>query len=271
MNMQIKIWLKSKHCTFSFNEPGSHLDSRTRVEVLAESTREANARYFASPDEVPSRCLTQGRSTILEARYLVLVAIGQEKAPAVAAMVEGPVTPCAGLGLAAGIPGAAVVRTRQPPRDWGRRRAERPPDAVEPVVRSGYPCRTRALAWSSTRQARMKCPSARCVSMTQRRVLASCPRRTAATYVRANVLPEDVTSLKPGQKVEFGIIEGRKGEQALSVRAHRRAPVPVEGAAEEARADGDHHRGPHQACSTVWAMATVTVVTPRRRAPSRSP
>ena len=37
-------------------------------------------------------------------------------------------------------------------------------------------------------------------------------------YVRANVLPEDVTSLKPGQKVEFGIIEGRKGEQALSVR-----------------------------------------------------
>jgi len=37
-------------------------------------------------------------------------------------------------------------------------------------------------------------------------------------YVRANVLPEGVTSLQPGQKVEFGIIEGRRGEQALSVR-----------------------------------------------------
>lgn len=37
-------------------------------------------------------------------------------------------------------------------------------------------------------------------------------------YVRANVLPAGVTSLKVGQKVEFGIIEGRKGEQALSVR-----------------------------------------------------
>ena len=36
-------------------------------------------------------------------------------------------------------------------------------------------------------------------------------------YVRANVLPEDVTSLKPGQKVEFGIIDGKRGEQALSV------------------------------------------------------
>lgn len=37
-------------------------------------------------------------------------------------------------------------------------------------------------------------------------------------FVRANVLPAGVTTLKPGQKVEFGVIEGRKGEQALSVR-----------------------------------------------------
>ncbi|MGA4507972.1 cold-shock protein [Propionibacteriaceae bacterium G1746] len=36
-------------------------------------------------------------------------------------------------------------------------------------------------------------------------------------YVRANALPAGVTSLKAGQKVEFGIIEGRRGEQALSV------------------------------------------------------
>lgn len=92
-----------------FNEPGSHLDSRTRVEVLAESTREANARYFASPDEVPSRCLTQGLGTILEARHLVLVAIGQEKAPAVAAMVEGPVTPLCPASVLQRHPRAAVV------------------------------------------------------------------------------------------------------------------------------------------------------------------
>lgn len=37
-------------------------------------------------------------------------------------------------------------------------------------------------------------------------------------YVRANALPEGVTALKPGQRVEFGVIEGRKGQQALSVR-----------------------------------------------------
>lgn len=36
-------------------------------------------------------------------------------------------------------------------------------------------------------------------------------------YVRANVLPDGVTSLKPGQRVEFGVVEGRRGEQALSL------------------------------------------------------
>lgn len=37
-------------------------------------------------------------------------------------------------------------------------------------------------------------------------------------FVRANVLPQGVTSLKAGQKVEFGVMDGRRGEQALSVR-----------------------------------------------------
>lgn len=36
-------------------------------------------------------------------------------------------------------------------------------------------------------------------------------------YVRADALPKGVTALKPGQRVEFGIVEGRKGDQALSV------------------------------------------------------
>ena len=37
-------------------------------------------------------------------------------------------------------------------------------------------------------------------------------------YVRSNALPDGVTALKPGQKVEFGVVEGRRGEQALSLR-----------------------------------------------------
>ena len=75
-----------------FNEPGSSLASRTRVKTLTEPTRADNARFFASPDEVPMHCITQGIGTILDARHLVLLAFGDAKADAVASAVEGPVT-----------------------------------------------------------------------------------------------------------------------------------------------------------------------------------
>lgn len=75
-----------------FNEPGSSLSSRSRIKTLTARTRRDNARFFATPDEVPRHVLTQGIGTILDARHLVLVAFGAEKATAVAAAVEGPVT-----------------------------------------------------------------------------------------------------------------------------------------------------------------------------------
>jgi glucosamine-6-phosphate deaminase len=75
-----------------FNEPGSALRSRTRVKRLSERTRADNARFFDSPDEVPTHCVTQGLGTILEARRLVLVASGPGKAPAMAAALEGPLS-----------------------------------------------------------------------------------------------------------------------------------------------------------------------------------
>jgi CspA family cold shock protein len=37
-------------------------------------------------------------------------------------------------------------------------------------------------------------------------------------YVRGSALPEGVATLKPGTRVEFGIVQGRRGDQALSVR-----------------------------------------------------
>ncbi|MGY1733321.1 glucosamine-6-phosphate deaminase [Geodermatophilus sp. SYSU D01045] len=73
-----------------FNEPASSFASRTRLTTLAPRTRADNARFFASPDEVPLHGLTQGLGTILEARRLLLVAQGGAKAEAVAAAVEGP-------------------------------------------------------------------------------------------------------------------------------------------------------------------------------------
>jgi glucosamine-6-phosphate deaminase len=75
-----------------FNEPGSSLASRTRVKTLTRQTREDNARFFDSIDDVPHHVLTQGLGTILEAGHLVLIAAGASKAPAVASAAEGPVS-----------------------------------------------------------------------------------------------------------------------------------------------------------------------------------
>ena len=83
-----------------FNEPCSSLASRTRIKTLTPQTREDNARFFDSLDEVPHHVITQGIGTILEARHLVLLATGSGKAEAVAATVEGP--------LAALVPASAL-------------------------------------------------------------------------------------------------------------------------------------------------------------------
>jgi glucosamine-6-phosphate deaminase len=74
-----------------FNEPMSSLASRTRIKTLTAQTRRDNARFFAGLDEVPEHVLTQGLGTIRQARHLLLLGLGEAKADAVAAAVEGPV------------------------------------------------------------------------------------------------------------------------------------------------------------------------------------
>ena len=76
----------------AFNEPTSSLGSRTRIKTLAKQTIDDNARFFNNPKEVPIYAITMGVGTILEARKILLLANGPNKAAAVAAAVEGPVT-----------------------------------------------------------------------------------------------------------------------------------------------------------------------------------
>lgn len=76
----------------AFNEPTSSLGSRTRIKTLAKQTILDNARYFERPEDVPIYAITMGVGTILEARKILILANGRYKAPAVAAMIEGPVT-----------------------------------------------------------------------------------------------------------------------------------------------------------------------------------
>ena len=76
----------------AFNEPGSSLASLTRLKTLNGHTRAANARFFATPEEVPRHVLTQGLGTVLRSRHLLLLATGADKAEAVALATEGPVS-----------------------------------------------------------------------------------------------------------------------------------------------------------------------------------
>jgi glucosamine-6-phosphate deaminase len=75
----------------AFNEPTSSLASRTRIKTLSAASRAANQPAFGT-DPVPGHVITMGIATILGARRCVLLAHGARKAPALAAMVEGPVT-----------------------------------------------------------------------------------------------------------------------------------------------------------------------------------
>jgi len=76
----------------AFNEPTSSLASRTRLKTLAQQTINDNARFFDKAEDVPIYGITMGVGTILEARKLVLVANGENKADAIAKAIEGPVT-----------------------------------------------------------------------------------------------------------------------------------------------------------------------------------
>lgn len=72
-----------------FNEPTSSLRSRTRVKTLTQTTVEDNSRFFGPDEFQPRLAITMGIETILEARRVVLLATGDNKADAVAASVEG--------------------------------------------------------------------------------------------------------------------------------------------------------------------------------------
>ncbi len=75
-----------------FNEPGSSLGSLTRVKTLTEKTIQDNARFFPSIDDVPRLAITMGIGTILHAAHCLLLASGANKADAIKAACEGPVT-----------------------------------------------------------------------------------------------------------------------------------------------------------------------------------
>lgn len=75
-----------------FNEPGTSFDITTHVVDLAASTIAANARFFDDASQVPKQAISMGIASIMKSKEIVLMAYGKEKAEAVKAMLEGPVT-----------------------------------------------------------------------------------------------------------------------------------------------------------------------------------
>ncbi len=72
-----------------FNEPADALIVPTHVTGLTRSTIEANARFFASIDDVPTQALTMGIGSIMRAKKIIILANGKAKAAAVAKLLEG--------------------------------------------------------------------------------------------------------------------------------------------------------------------------------------
>ncbi len=75
-----------------FNEPLSPLFSRTRAVPLTKTTYEQNSPLFDKPEDMPMRAITMGVGTVLDARRLVMLVTGAEKADIIQKAIEGPVT-----------------------------------------------------------------------------------------------------------------------------------------------------------------------------------
>lgn len=76
-----------------FNEPDAVFEKTTHCVDLQESTIEANKRFFASADDVPKQAYTMGIGTIMQAKKILVVVSGEDKADTVAKAFFGPVTP----------------------------------------------------------------------------------------------------------------------------------------------------------------------------------
>lgn len=76
-----------------FNEPGMAFEAETHCVNLTESTMKANQRFFASMDDVPRQAYTMGIKTIMQAKKILVVVSGEDKAKIVKEAFFGPITP----------------------------------------------------------------------------------------------------------------------------------------------------------------------------------
>lgn len=77
----------------AFNEPSDSFQRWTHVVELKESTIKDNSRFFNSIDDVPTRAVTMGIGSIMQAKRILIIALGKNKAKAIKQLIDGHVTP----------------------------------------------------------------------------------------------------------------------------------------------------------------------------------
>ena len=93
MKQDIQVLGIGSNGHIGFNEPGTPFDSVTHLVDLTESTIKDNSRMFASIDEVPRQALSMGIKNIMQAKSIIMVVSGKNKAEALRGMVKGEITP----------------------------------------------------------------------------------------------------------------------------------------------------------------------------------
>jgi glucosamine-6-phosphate deaminase len=94
----------------AFNEPYSSLGSRTRLKTLLHQTRKDNSRFFGGKlEDVPRNALTVGVATVTDARHLLILATGRNKADAIKMGIEGAYSHTCPISIIQAHPKALVV------------------------------------------------------------------------------------------------------------------------------------------------------------------
>ena len=96
-----------------FNEPGTPFDSQTHKVQLTPATINANARFFTSSKDVPTEAYTMGIGSILQAKHIILLAFGEQKADAINKMVNGKITTAVPASVLQKHPNVTVILDKQ--------------------------------------------------------------------------------------------------------------------------------------------------------------
>ena len=95
------------------NEPGTPFDSQTHKVKLTPATINANARFFTSSKDAPTEAYTMGIGSILQAKHIILLAFGEQKADAINKMVNGKITTAVPASVLQKHPNVTVILDKQ--------------------------------------------------------------------------------------------------------------------------------------------------------------